>query len=334
MSADDPSGADARRTRLLDEFVARLAPCAPKETERLERAAAAVFRALDSAGVDALLLRGPALEQALYRPGEWRSYVDVDVLVAPADRAAARRTLSQLGYFDAHEPLGIDDVGGVVHAEAWLAGAGADYQGTLVELHLWLPGATADPRDAWDALSGSRGWAEVDGLRVPCLDHPGLAICLALHVAQHGPTYGKGLGELVLGLERWPSDVWKAAAELAARTGAAGAFAAGLRLVPEGVDRARVLGLPATERADWEIRNAGARPRGTFHLRAFLEADGARARLSVLRRSLVPKRAWLLTQHPWARRGGWCIPVAYALHVVRAPLWALRAWRFRRRSAR
>src|SRR3954452_15124637 len=192
MSADDPSCGDARRTRLLDEFVARLAPSAPEETERLDRAAAALFRALEAAGVDdALLLKGPALEQALYRPGERRSYVDVDVLVAPVDRAAARSALSQLGYFDAHEPLGIDDVGGVVHAETWLAGPGADYQGTMVELHLWLPGATADPQDAWDAVSGSRGWAEVDGLPVPCLDRPGLAMCLALHVAQHGPTYGK-----------------------------------------------------------------------------------------------------------------------------------------------
>jgi hypothetical protein len=336
MAGDDPgrSDADARRARLLDEFVARIFSSAPKETERLDRATAALFRALGTAGVDAVLLKGPALGRALYRADERRTYVDVDVLVAPADRAAARRTLLELGFFDAHEPLGIDDVGGVVHAETWLAGEGADYQGTLVELHLWLPGATADPQEVWDALSAGREWVEVDGLLVSCPGRPLLAMGVALHAAQHGPSYAKGLAELALGLERWPMEVWEAAAELAARTGAVEAFAAGLRLVPEGAVRACALGLPATEGANWEIRNAGSRPRGTFHLRAFLEAGGPRARLSVLRRSLLPKRAWIARQYPWAGRGGWRLAAAYSLHVARAPLWALRAWRFRRRSPR
>src|SRR3954452_5283952 len=117
MAADDPSrsDADARRARLVDDFVARLAPSASNETERLDRATAALFRALQRAGADALLLKGPALEQALYRAGERRGDVGGGVLVAPADRATARRVLAGLGYFDAHEPLGIDDVGGVVH---------------------------------------------------------------------------------------------------------------------------------------------------------------------------------------------------------------------------
>lgn len=300
----------------------------------MDRAAAGLFRALGPAGVDALLLKGPALERALYRGGEGRSYVDVDVLVAPADRAAARTTLSELGYVDVHERLGIDDVGGVVHAEAWLRGPDRDDQGTLVELHLWLPGATADPQVVWDALDGCRDWVEVDGVRVPCLDRPALALGLALHAAQHGPSYVKGLAELAFGLERWPADVWEAAAGLAARTGAVEAFAAGLRLVPEGVELVGALDLPATERADWEIRNASLRPRGTFHLRAFVDAAGVRARLSVLRRSLFPKRAWIMSEQPWASRGGWRVSAAYAVHVARAPLWALRAWRFSRRSPR
>lgn len=331
---DGGSGHDARRTRLLDEFVARIAPAPPEGTGRLDRAAARLFRRLELAGVDALLLKGPAIEQALYRAGERRSYVDVDVLVAPMDRQAARSTLLELGYFDAHEPLGIDDVGGVVHEEAWLCGPGGDDEGTLVELHLWLPGAAADPREVWDVLSEGRGWVEVDGVRVPCLGRPGLAMGLALHAAQHGPRYAKGLAELELGLERWPSKVWQEAAELAARTGAVETFAAGLRLIPDGVRAARALNLPASDRIDWEIRNACARPRGVFHLRAFVEAEGATARLSVLRRALFPKRPWIVTEHGWARQGGWRVPMAYALHLMRAPLWALRAWRFRRREPR
>jgi hypothetical protein len=117
-------------------------------------------------------------------------------------------------------------------------------------------------------------------------------------------------------------------------TGAMEAFAAGLRLVPEGADLARALDLPATDRVDWEIRNSSLRPRGTFHLRAFVNAGGVGAGLAVLRRSLFPKRAWIVTEHPWAYRGGWRVLAAYALHIAYAPLWALRAWRFSRRSPR
>jgi hypothetical protein len=280
------------------------------------------------------LLKGPALEQALYRAGEHRSYSDVDVLVAPAHRAGARLVLSALGYFDAREPQGIDDVGGAVHEETWFGGPTSDYQGTLVELHLWLPGASADPQQVWDALMAYRAWAEVGGVRVPCLSDPAQAMSLALHAAQHGPRLQKGLAELVLALEQWPTEIWEAAARLAARTGALEAFAAGLRLIPPGAELAYTLDLPATERADWEIRNAGARPRGTFHLRAFMDADGATGRLSVLRRSLFPKRAWIAAEYASARRGGWRVPIAYARHIARAPLWTLRAWRFRRRSPR
>src|SRR3954447_2277174 len=104
MAADDPSrsDADARRARLVDDFVARLAPSASNETERLDRATARLFPALERARAGAPLLKGPALAHAPCRAGERRAYVDVDVLVAPADRATARRVLAGLGYFDAH----------------------------------------------------------------------------------------------------------------------------------------------------------------------------------------------------------------------------------------
>lgn len=331
---DSRCDADRGRTRRLEEFVARLVRDVPAGTERLDRAAAQLFAAFDRNGVDALLLKGPALEQALYRAGERRSYVDVDVLVAPAQRALARLTLSELGYVDADQPLGIDDVGGVVHEETWLGGPAADNQGVVIELHLWLAGATADPQKTWKTLSANRGWTDTGGARLPSLGSSALAMGLATHAAQHGPSYTKGLAELSLGLEVWPLEVWAAAASLAVATGSVEAFAAGLRLVPEGARMAATLGLPASHRTDWEIRNAGARPRGAFHVRAFTDAGGWGARLSLLRRALFPKRAWIMTEHAWARGGGWRLLPAYALHLVRAPLWALRAWRFQRRSPR
>lgn len=319
---------------MLQEFVARMLPEGPGQTERLDRAAAQLFEAFERNGVDGLLLKGPAIEQAIYRAGERRAYVDVDVLVPPAQRVAARATLSELGYIDADRPLGIDDVGRVVHEESWLGGVGAGNEGVVIELHLWLAGSTAEPQRTWDALSADRGWTDAGGVRLPSLGQPALAMGLATHAAQHGPSYTKGLAELSLGLEVWAPEVWEQASRLAATTGSMDAFAAGLRLVREGARMASTLALPDSDRTDWEIRNAGARPRGTFHVRAFAEAGGWGARLELLRRALFPKPAWVMTEHAWARRGGWRLVPAYALHLARAPVWALRAWHFQRRSPR
>ena len=68
--------------------------------------------------------------------------------------------------------------------------------------------------------------------------------------------------------------------------------------------RPRRLGLPSTAELDWKIRHRAARPRGTFHVQALAEADGLRERLRILRRALLPSRAWLMHEHAWARQGG------------------------------
>jgi hypothetical protein len=94
------------------------------------------------------------------------------------------------------------------------------------------------------------------------------------------------------------------------------------------------LDLPATDTLDWLIRHRGERPRGTFHLQALAEARSVHDRLDVLRRSLLPRRKWIVQQHPWATRGGFHMLAAYGAHLAKAPAWAARAWTFRRRAAR
>jgi hypothetical protein len=49
---------------------------------------------------------------------------------------------------------------------------------------------------------------------------------------------------------------------------------------------------------------------------------------------LLPQRAWVMHQYPWARRGGWRVLAAYGVHLAKAPAWAVRAWRFRRHVRR
>jgi hypothetical protein len=206
----------------------------------------------------------------------------------------------------------------------------------MVDLHWRLPGSRTSAELAWEALTARRTWVEVGGRRVAALDRCGQALHLAIHAAQHGPALGLGklFNELSLALERWPADVWRCAAALAQQIDATQAFAAGLRLLPQGAALASEVALPPTAELDWLITHREVRPRGTVHLHALRELDGFAARLQILRGLLLPPRAWLAQEHRWTRSRGPLILAAYALHFVQLPAWAARAWWFRARARR
>ena len=334
MEQRQEAQAAAARLDALQEFAARFAAGSGVFTRTLDAVAAQVLVAFRQAGVDALLLKGRALATLLYRAGEQRDYSDVDLLVPPHALEAAEATLRGLGYENASSAQGIDDIGGVVHSDTWIRGTPGSWDQPMIDLHRWLPGARATPGKAWEALAARRTWIEIEGLQAAVLDRGGQAMHLATHAAQHGPAFPKHVDELALGLERWPADVWDAAALLAHQIDATEAFAAGLRLVPEGTEVAERLALRSTAELDWTIRHRHARPRGTFHLQALADARGARERVRILRRSLLPSQAWIMHEHPWARAGGLRVIAAYGAHLARAPGWAASAWLFRRRARR
>jgi hypothetical protein len=328
---DEPERAALARSR-LESFVADLPFRGPGGSRGLERLAAELFDAFAEAGVDALLLKGAALAQLLYEPGERRGYVDIDVLVRPDHLDRAASALNELGYRNITELHGIDDVGRAVPSDTWLPPAQA--AGYDVDVHRWLPGTEAPPDTAWDALWQQRTTIEVADRQVPVLARQGQALHLALHAAQHGPHFVRGLVELRLALDRWPSEVWLGAATLAEQVDALPRFAAGLRLVPDGQQLAATLRLPAADAVEWEIGHRAERPRGTFHVQAFGKAESLRERLGLVRRSLFPSRRWLVVEYHWAARGPLRLALGYALHLARAPMWAVRAWSFRRRARR
>jgi hypothetical protein len=328
-----PSDPDVRRRPELDEFVERVRGLSSQAL--LDAAAVEALDALAAAGVDALLLKGPALARALYAPSEHRGYSDVDLLASPADLPEARRALTGLGYKHAEEVLGIDDVGEILHSETWSRRVEAGPGGPLlIDLHWRLHGCGAPAEVAWEVLAPRRASIELNGREAAVLDREGLALHIATHAAQHGPGDLKAIADLTRGLERWPLEIWRAAASLAADLEATPAFAAGLRLVPIGVERSDELGLPPTDELDWAIRHRELRPRGTFHLDAFTRARGARARVDVLRRSLLPNRRWIAWQYPWAAGSRARLVAAYGAHLLRTPAWAVRAWRYRRKERR
>src|SRR5437868_1842902 len=98
---------DESRRQGHEEFVRRAALVTRRG--QLDAVAAKAFDAFGRAGIDAMLLKGAGLASALYRPGESRGYFDIDVLVSPAQRIAAGKVLSALGYENFSEVRGIDD---------------------------------------------------------------------------------------------------------------------------------------------------------------------------------------------------------------------------------
>ena len=67
----------------------------------------AAYDSLSAAGVPFMVVKGPALVERLYRAPDLRSYVDLDLLVRPADLEAAVNALESAGFrlLDANWPL-------------------------------------------------------------------------------------------------------------------------------------------------------------------------------------------------------------------------------------
>jgi len=315
----------------LEEFARRVRGL--RAQAELDAAAVEALDAFDSAGVQYLLLKGAALSRLLYTGEKRRGYSDVDLLVAPDAHAAAGRALSELGYTNTTAGWGITDVAGAVHADVWVRRSQA-IGPLMIDLHSRLAGVQVSPQAAWDALSSRRASIELNGRQAAVLGREGLALHLATHAAQHGPDELKPLADLAYGLDHWPPGVWVGAAGLAGELNAVGAFAAGLRLVPAGAALAGHLELPATDDVEWQMLHRDERPRGTYHMQALAEARGLRERAQVLRRSLLPSREWIVWQDPRAANSRIRLAAARARHIMRAPGWALRAWRFRRRARR
>lgn len=316
--------------RALDDFVRRVRRL--DHRDELDAAAVEAIDAFEAASVGYLLLKGPALARLLYTTVH-RGYSDVDLLVRPEDLPAARAVLSDLGYTNITAAWGVEDVGGAVHADLWVR-RNENLGPLMLDLHARLPGVHAPAEIAWRALEARKTSIDLNGRPVAVLDRDGLALHLATHAAQHGREDVHPLGDLEYGLEHWPPEIWRNAARLAAEVEATPAFAAGLRLLPAGARLAQQLELPATDALAWEMQHRDLRPRGTFHLKAFAEAGSPRERLGALRRALLPNREWIEWQDPRAAEGRLQLLVARAKHIARAPVWAARAWRYRRRARR
>jgi hypothetical protein len=269
---------------------------------------AEVVAALAVRGIECVLLRGPAVARRLYDTAELRSYVDADLLVAPPHVSGTAATLAAIGFtsvaadgdLDRHRPL---------HAREWRRGPVA------VDVHRTISGCTVPDDVVWQVLSEQSEAVVIAGATVRVPTASALALIVVLHAAHNGPRTPKPLADLGRALERLDAATWEGALRLAERVGAVSAFAAGLRLLPQGALRAP----RATPTVEVVLRASGAPPLA-LGIEWLLRTPGWREKAELVRHVLLPPRGALRTWRPLARRGRAGLLAAYASQ----PFWLMR----------
>ncbi len=297
----------------------------------LDVLAAEVVAALESAGIESILLKGPATVRRLYLedPSE-RLYTDVDLLVAPGTFAAASDVLVGLGFHAESAGLGVV-VPEAVYEQAWTRGAVE-----RVDLHRGFH-HVPDAQAFWEALRMRRVPLVVAGVQMHSPDEVAGALIYALHACNNGDGRqwsGKPLEDLRRALARFGTETWAEAAVVAGQVGGLDAFAMGLRLLPCGESVAQALGLPTAARPLVVMTASGSPHQGDKTLALFLASTSWSHRLHILRRVVLPSRKALTARWPVAEQGRVGFTVAYLLRLGSISVGVPVSWRHWRASVR
>jgi hypothetical protein len=302
-------------------------------TMLLDAAATEVTAALRRNQIPSRLLKGAAIAAWLY-DGADRTYVDVDLLIAPRDLERAEKVLVQLGFSPADGAPGRADR--PRHARVWEREGDA----AAVDLHTRLAGVGIGPQEAWDVLAAAADETVVGGETVETLDVPARALHVVLHAAQHGTRSPQALADLDRALSQLPLETWRESEALARRLDALPAFVAGLSLATEGDAVARRLGLSRVSSIETELRVGVAREEALGSALGFewlAGSRGLRERAAFVASKVAPPPAWMRRRSALARRGYVGLMAAYVLRLGRlAPhtVAGFLAWRRARRAAR
>jgi hypothetical protein len=200
-----------------------------------------------------------------------------------------------------------------------------------LDLHCTLHGLDGDPERIWAALREGAERQSIGGVDLWVPGRGALALHLGLHAAHH--VEGKPLEDLRRALAVADEDAWKEALELARDLDGLAAFASGMRLLPEGAERLRRLGIEDHVRsAQHEIRFEGV-PTAEGIDSLLRPGLGARQRLSIVLAELFPRPGFMRWWSPLARRGRLGLILSYpwrwARLAIQAPrgLWVV--WRTR-----
>ena len=297
-----------------------------------DRAAVEMIAAFKAAGIPSILLRGPSIARHLYRDPWLREYGDADVLVPPDLHAHAEEILLSRGFAD-ETGLGRRRDDQPVWSTAWTRST----DGANVDLHRTIVGVRAHPDLVWRALAGQVESVELARSRVDGLNAAATALVVGLHAAQHGSGFVHPVSDLSRALEDFPERIWHHAVRLAEQLQATEALAAGIRLLPAGIELAGRLGLPMTQSTETTLR-LGTAPPMALGLDWLARTPGLRPKLRLIGGKIVPDGRFMRVWFSPARGGS---PLGLALGYAWRPLWllwhsgpALRAWLAARRMAR
>lgn len=233
---NDPDGVpdglgDAAEQHGVEGWVRRRAQQAGLSLPRVEEAVRAALgrhlratdelvaarSALDAAGPPFLVVKGPALVEQLYAAPDLRSYVDLDLLVAPGDLGAAVAALEDSGFalLDANWPL----LQRARVFELRLIGPA----GGAVDLHWSLAKGpcSLDVTPPVEALLDRSVTWQSAGQRVRSLDWADMVVHLAVHAAGSGGHRLLWCADLRAAVERAPENAAELLGERAAQWSAA-----------------------------------------------------------------------------------------------------------------
>jgi hypothetical protein len=266
----------------------------------IERKLVSVGHALDRAGIDFLVLKGPAVAHSIYPNASWRPFGDIDLLVRTRDWPAACDVFERLGHVRlVPEPRPGFDI---------RFGKGAEYrgpEGIEVDLHRTL---VVGPFGLWlepEELFRHTTTFTLGGRNLPRLDGTGLLLNACLHaVLGPQPSLLMPLRDVAQLLEasetRWPAlrewaVRWKLGPVLAE------AFSAVERTLGYVVPREarEVGGVVSPRRARTALRTS--RGEGGAAVATLRAIPGIRAKAAYVWGLMVPGRAFLASRSRTAR---------------------------------
>jgi Uncharacterised nucleotidyltransferase len=295
----------------------------------IDAATLEVIAAFGERGIDSVVLKGPALND-WYPADSERTYGDGDVWIAPAAVERASTILAELGFQPVADERGMP-TWWAEHAREWIR----ESDRTNIDLHARLQGATQDPDATWAMLWPRCVEFKLAGKPARRLPTDARALYVTLHAAHHGAAgRGSSAHHLAAALASVDDATWTGALHLARELGALDSFAAGLRLLPEGVELARRIAVPDERGVRSSLLAANAPP-VALGIDQVADARGIR-RVEILVRKTVPPPGFVRHWWPPAARNRPMLALGYLYR----PVWLLkhapagyRAWRAARRDA-